>query len=313
MLNPTGILLVDKAEGWTSHDVVARTRRAMNTKKVGHAGTLDPMATGLLVLGVGPSTRLLTYLVGLDKVYTATIRLGAETTTDDREGEITMAADDERLAQVSDERIQAQVEKLTGDIMQSPSAVSAIKIDGKRAYDRVRAGEKVELKQRPVTIASFELLQISRSAAGEHPPFIDLVVRVHCSSGTYVRALARDMGRALSVGGHLTALRRESVGPFQVAAAVDVEQLDPAQLIDPTEIATELFARLDLDSQQAADLRNGKKLAIDVPDAEALAAVDPEGVLIGLVSVRKAKTKVLVNFPSPTPVTPSQEKGADSD
>lgn len=309
-MNPTGILLIDKAEGWTSHDVVARTRRAMNTKKVGHAGTLDPMATGLLVLGVGPSTRLLTYLVGLDKVYTATIRLGAETTTDDREGEITMAAPDERLAQVSDEGIRTEIGKLTGDIMQSPSAVSAIKVDGKRAYDRVRAGETVELKQRPVTIEAFDVDAITRSTVDAVAPFIDVVVRVHCSSGTYIRALARDLGRSLGVGGHLTALRRERVGPFSVSSAASVEDVSPASLIDPTKVATELFARLDLDAEQSADLRNGKKLALDRTDAEALAAVDPEGRLIGLVSVRKGKTKILVNFPVPSAAPSAQKEDA---
>jgi tRNA pseudouridine55 synthase len=297
---PTGILLIDKAEGWTSHDVVARTRRAVSTRKVGHAGTLDPMATGLLVLGVGSSTRLLTYLVGLPKVYTATIRLGLETLTDDREGEVTMVCEPGQLEALADERIRDKISLFTGDIMQAPSAVSAIKVDGRRAYDRVRAGEHVELKPRAVNVAEFELLQIRRGVAGSaERPFIDLDVRVNCSSGTYIRALARDLGRELAVGGHLTELRRESVGPFQVSDAVDVERIDPAtNLLDPATVAKELFAPLNLDEQQTVDLQHGKKLLVDEADAEAVAAIAPDGRLIGLVSVKAGKTKVLVNFPT---------------
>lgn len=297
---PTGILLIDKAEGWTSHDVVAKTRRAVGTRKVGHAGTLDPMATGLLVLGVGSSTRLLTYLVGLEKVYTATIRLGLETLTDDREGEVTMACEPGQLEALADERIRSKISLFTGDIMQAPSAVSAIKVDGRRAYDRVRAGEQVELKKRPVNVSEFELLEIRRGIAGSaERPLVDLDVRVNCSSGTYIRALARDLGRELAVGGHLTELRRESVGPFQVSDAVDVERIDPAaDLLDPATVAKHLFAPLNLDEQQTVDLQHGKKLLVDAADAEAVAALAPDGRLIGLVSVKSGKTKVLVNFPT---------------
>lgn len=297
---PTGILLIDKAEGWTSHDVVAKTRRAMGTRKVGHAGTLDPMATGLLVLGVGSSTRLLTYLVGLPKVYTATIRLGLETLTDDREGEVTMVCEPGQLEALEDQRIRDKIRLFTGDIMQAPSAVSAIKVDGRRAYDRVRAGEEVELKQRPVNVAEFELLDIHRGVAGPaERPFIDLDVRVHCSSGTYIRALARDLGRELAVGGHLTELRRESVGPFLVTDAVDVERIDPvANLLDPAAVAKQLFVPLALNDQQTVDLQHGKKLLVESPDADAVAALAPDGRLIGLVSVKSGKTRVLVNFPT---------------
>ena len=297
---PTGILLIDKAEGWTSHDVVAKTRRAMGTRKVGHAGTLDPMATGLLLLGVGSSTRLLTYLVGLPKVYTATIRLGAETVTDDREGEVTMAAEPEKVLAVAEQRIHTEMSKLTGDILQSPSAVSAIKVDGRRAYDRVRAGEEVELKQRPVSVTEFELLEIRRDLVGAASrPVIDLDVRVACSSGTYIRALARDLGRALGVGGHLTELRRESIGPFTVADAVDVEQIDPERsLIHPAAAAGKIFEQFVLTSEETRDLQHGKKLLVDLPDTQALAALSPEGQLVGLIAVKKGKTKVLVNFPT---------------
>jgi len=297
---PTGIIFIDKAEGWTSHDVVAKTRRAMGTRKVGHAGTLDPMATGLLVLGVGSSTRLLTFLVGLPKVYSATIRLGAETVTDDREGEITMVANAERVAALESERIRDTLRSFTGEILQAPSAVSAIKVDGRRSYERVRSGEQVELKQRPVTVAEFELLDIRRNNPAEStPPFVDLDVRVNCSSGTYVRALARDVGRTLGVGGHLTALRRESVGPFSVSEAVDVEHVHPnTSLRDPATVARQVVDELALTSEQVIDLQHGKKLSVPVADAKALAAIAPNGKLIGLVSVKSGKTKVLVNFPT---------------
>lgn len=214
--NP-GIVLVDKPAGWTSHDVVGRMRRLAGTRKVGHAGTLDPMATGLLVIGVGKATKLLTYVVGHDKVYEATIRLGQATVTDDAEGDITSEAD---ATGVTADQIGAAIADLTGDIMQVPSAVSAIKINGERAYKRVRDGEDVEIPARPVTVTEFKVLGARRVGA-----VIDLDVRVDVSSGTYVRALARDLGAALGVGGHLTALRRLSVGDFEVADAMTLDTL----------------------------------------------------------------------------------------
>ncbi|MDE0573388.1 tRNA pseudouridine(55) synthase TruB [Demequina sp. B12] len=212
-----GIVLVDKPAGWTSHDVVGRMRRLAGTRKVGHAGTLDPMATGLLVIGVGKATKLLTYVVGHDKVYEATIRLGQATVTDDAEGDITSEAD---ATGVTADQIGAAIADLTGDIMQVPSAVSAIKINGERAYKRVRDGEDVEIPARPVTVTEFKVLGARRVGA-----VIDLDVRVDVSSGTYVRALARDLGAALGVGGHLTALRRLSVGDFEVADAMTLDTL----------------------------------------------------------------------------------------
>lgn len=216
--DPTpGLLLVDKPQGWTSHDVVARSRRLLGTRKVGHAGTLDPMASGLLVLGVGKATRLLTYVTGHDKSYDATIRLGQSTVTDDAEGEVTASAD---ASGVSDEAIAAAIANLTGDIQQRPSAVSAIKVDGKRSYARVRSGEDVELPARPVTVSRFDVLATRRDGH-----VVDLDVVVDVSSGTYVRALARDLGEALGVGGHLTALRRTRIGELPVTDAVDLEHL----------------------------------------------------------------------------------------
>ena len=195
----------------TSHDVVARVRRLAGTRKVGHAGTLDPMATGVLVVGVNKATRLLTYIVGHDKTYTATIRLGQSTVTDDAEGEILS----ERIAAaVTEEDIEREVSKLRGDIEQVPSQVSAIKVDGKRSYARVREGQQVELKARPVTISRFDILQVRREHGGK---IIDVDVIVSCSSGTYIRAPARDVGVALNVGGHLTALRRTEVGPHNIS------------------------------------------------------------------------------------------------
>jgi tRNA pseudouridine55 synthase len=294
------IILLDKPKGMSSNLVLQKTRRALGADKAGHSGTLDPMATGLLVLGVGSSTRLLTYLVGLPKVYFATIRLGLETVTDDREGEISMIAEPEQVKRLTEERIRQAISTFTGDILQAPSAVSAIKVDGRRAYDRVRAGEEVELKERPVTVAEFALLAIRRnSAADAETPFVDLEVRVNCSSGTYVRALARDVGRALRVGGHLTALRRESVGPFSVDDAVSLEQLHPdTSLNDPAVVARQILSDLTLTHEQTIDLQHGKKLLVDVADAKALAAIAPNGRLVGLVSVKAGKTKVLVNFPT---------------
>lgn len=313
-----GILLADKPKGLTSHDVVARTRRALGTKKVGHAGTLDPMATGLLILGVGSSTRLLTHLVGLDKEYVATIRLGQATTTDDAEGEALApsATTSAPIASVTEAAISAGIAALTGDIQQRPSSVSAIKVDGKRAYDRVRAGEDVELAARRVTVSAFEVLAgrggpfdspAARSGTGEGDhdsegrEGIELDVRVECSSGTYIRALARDLGDALGVGGHLTALRRTRVGPFLVEDALEVPEFgEPyaGELLAPAAVAGALFPVIALDAEQAADLANGKRLVVDQPDAACAAALAPGGRLVGLVNIVNGRTRVITNFPT---------------
>ncbi|WP_104163295.1 tRNA pseudouridine(55) synthase TruB [Cryobacterium sp. N22] len=295
----SGLVLIDKPQGWTSHDAVARTRRLANTRKVGHAGTLDPMATGLLILGINSSTRLLTYVVGLDKEYLATIRLGAATTTDDAEGEELTRAPADVVGALAETAVTDGIRALTGDISQRPSAVSAIKVDGKRAYARVRAGEDVELPARPVTVSEFELLS-STPVEG----FLDLEVRVVCSSGTYIRALARDLGAGLGVGGHLTSLRRTRIGPFGIDAADPLDQLDVARaLIGPADAASRLFGRLDLSEQQAIDLGHGKR--IDAPvgagDAGPIAAINPDGRLIGLVEYRAGQAKSIVNFPPDEP------------
>ncbi len=302
-----GILLVDKAEGWTSHDVVAKARGALGTRKVGHAGTLDPMATGLLVLGAGPATRLLTHLVGLGKTYTATIRLGAATVTDDREGERVSVADAVALEALAGDaaRIADAVRALTGDIEQAPSAVSAIKVDGRRAYDRVRDGEQVELQKRPVTVHAFEIGEPRRASEADGAPVIDLDATVRCSSGTYIRALARDLGAALGVGGHLTALRRTEVGPFGLKGAVGIDDLaagSVGELRSPASIASTLFPVLRLTEQQAVDLGHGKRVEVDpetIADARLAAAIAPDGRLVGLVEVKKGRTRVVTNFPTP--------------
>ncbi len=234
-IDPTvgdGLLIVDKPAGWTSHEVVGACRRVCGTRKVGHAGTLDPMATGVLVVGVNRATRLLTYLVGADKAYTATIRLGQATITDDAEGEVSAQAPAEAVrasaSASGDVRVAEAVAALTGEITQVPSAVSAIKVDGKRSYARVRAGEDVQLAGRAVTVARFDVLA-RRAVETEAGPVLDLDVEVEVSSGTYVRALARDLGAALGVGGHLTALRRTRVGGFTLESASGIEQLEQAR------------------------------------------------------------------------------------
>lgn len=289
--NPTsGILLVDKPQGITSHDVVARVRRGVGTRKVGHAGTLDPMATGLLVLGINSSTRLLTWVVGLDKQYLATIRLGFATTTDDAEGDALDAAAPATIDAISDEAIAAGLARLTGDILQRPSSVSAIKVDGKRAYALVRAGEQVDLPERPVTVSSIETLAVRR---GE---FVDVDVVVDCSSGTYIRAIARDLGEELGVGGHLTALRRTRIGPFSVDAAASLDDDLVAAMQKPAAVASELFAVATLSADEATDLGHGKRIPLSI-EGGPIAAINHEGRLVGLVENVAGKAKVLVNFP----------------
>jgi tRNA pseudouridine55 synthase len=269
-------VVVDKPAGLTSHDVVGRLRRILRTRKVGHAGTLDPMATGVLVCGIGRGTKLLGHLALDTKAYTATIRLGAATTTDDAEGETLSTAD---ASAVTDGAIAAGIAALTGDIAQVPSSVSAIKVDGQRAYARVRAGEEVVLAARPVTVSAFTLLE----RRGD-----DLDVVVECTSGTYVRALARDLGAGLGVGGHLTALRRTRVGPFDLAHARTLEQLesDPTLSLPLDDAVAVAFPRRDLDIEAAGDVRHGRPLppvgllgvyGVFAPDGRALALFAEKG------------------------------------
>ncbi|MCC4249116.1 MULTISPECIES: tRNA pseudouridine(55) synthase TruB [Microbacterium] len=288
-----GILLVDKPGGITSHDVVARARRALGTRKIGHAGTLDPMATGLLVLGVEGATRLLTYVVGADKTYEATILLGVETDSDDADGVETGRADADAVAAVTDGAIAAGIAALTGEIEQVPSTVSAIKVQGRRAYDLARAGETVELKARRVTVSRFAV-QASRRDAGT----IALDVVVDCSSGTYIRALARDLGRSLGVGGHLTALRRTRIGSFEVASAASVDDIADAALVDPATAAAVVVGALAVSADDARDLRHGKRIdGGGRLTGERAAAIDPDGRLVGIVERRGTQLKSVMNMP----------------
>ena len=287
----TGILLVDKPEGPTSHGVVSVTRKALGTRKVGHAGTLDPMATGLLVLGVGTATRLLTFLVGAEKTYTATIRLGSSTVTDDAQGETVTVANPAVLADISDVDIRDQVTALTGTIEQRPSAVSAIKVDGQRAYDRVRAGDDVVLDARTVTVTRFDVHAIRRT-----PTAIDVDVTVDCSSGTYIRALARDIGGALGCGGHLTALRRTRVGPFSVDDACLPDAIDESRLIAPARVAGQLFPTWSMSDAETTDIGHGKKVATSMSDAPLVAAVQADR-LVAIVAVSNGVARVVTGFP----------------
>ena len=300
---PNGIVLIDKPQGFTSHDAVARMRRLAGTRKVGHAGTLDPMATGLLILGLGPSTRLLTFIVGLSKEYLATIRLGSSSTTDDAEGDLLGFAPHSQLDRITDELIAEGIIPLTGEIEQVPSTFSAIKVDGKRAYALAREGETVELKARAVTVHAFDILGVTRGVDGAGSGFIDVDVRVECSSGTYIRALARDLGFKLGVGGHLTMLRRTRIGSFHVADAYDLDKLESApELMAPADVARGIFSSVDLNEVQALELSQGKKVFLDgYPDSkDPVAAIGPEDRLIGLITVKKNQSRVVVNFPTET-------------
>ncbi|MFF3452310.1 tRNA pseudouridine(55) synthase TruB [Streptomyces sp. NPDC002667] len=293
---PDGLVIVDKPSGFTSHDVVAKMRGIARTRRVGHAGTLDPMATGVLVLGVEKATKLLGHLALTEKEYLGTIRLGQNTLTDDAEGEITSSTD---ASAVKRDAIDAGVAKLTGAIMQVPSKVSAIKIDGVRSYKRAREGEEFEIPARPVTISSFAVYDIRDAVAEDGTPVLDLVVSVVCSSGTYIRAIARDLGADLGVGGHLTALRRTRVGPYKLDSARTLDQLQEELTVMPiAEAAAAAFPRWDVDSKRARLLLNGVRL--DMPDEYAgkgtVAVFDPEGQFLALVEEQKGKAKSLAVF-----------------
>ncbi len=329
---PHGLLLIDKPAGITSHDVVARVRRALGTRKVGHAGTLDPAATGLLLVGVGHATRLLTYLVGDDKEYEATIRLGVATDTEDADGEITEVAGSEAVSAITPAEVQGVVPQFIGEIDQVPSAVSAIKVNGKPAYRRVRDGEQVELAPRRVTIHELEVRRIAHGQV-DGRTIVDVDVRVSCSSGTYIRALGRDLGRALGVPAHLCFLRRASVGELHVDDAVEIVAERPAAnseaeaeqsrrlhaaLLSPAELMIRRFPQLRCDADRARALRNGQRIpapatviaprpmadqplstlsVAELPVGTPVAALTDAGDAIGLVEIRGGRTKTLMNFP----------------
>jgi tRNA pseudouridine55 synthase len=282
---PAGLVVVDKPAGMTSHDVVARVRRLAGTRKVGHAGTLDPMATGVLVVGIGRATRLLGHLMLTDKAYDATALLGTSTTSDDAEGEVLEVRD---ASAVTAGAVRAALDAMVGEVDQVPSAVSAVKVDGRRAYERVRAGEQVELAARRVRIDAIEVTRFA-------PPEVGLAVR--CSSGTYVRAIARDLGATLGVGAHLTALRRSAVGPFTLATARTLEQLaDDFAVLPLAEVARATFPAVDLDADLAAAVRHGRRLALDLAAPGPVAVFAPDGEFLALYEQRGTQAAAIAVF-----------------
>ncbi|AZA09071.1 tRNA pseudouridine(55) synthase TruB [Corynebacterium pseudopelargi] len=292
----SGLVVVDKPQGMSSHDVVARLRRFFGTRRVGHAGTLDPMATGVLVAGIERGTKFLAHMVADTKAYEATVFLGAATSTDDAEGERGELADATAIQAITEAEIEAEIARLRGPIMQRPAAVSAIKINGKRAYQRVREGEAVEIPPRPVTIERFDVLAQRRCS--DH---IELDVVVECSSGTYIRSLARDLGEALGVGGHLTALRRTAVGAFELQDALTLEELEqhPALSVSLDQALIRCYPVLEVSEQEAADLAMGKWLAprglrgvhaAVAPDGRAVALIKEQGKRLATVFVARPST-----------------------
>jgi tRNA pseudouridine55 synthase len=304
-VSQSGLLVVDKPAGMTSHDVVARVRRALGTRKVGHAGTLDPMATGVLVIGVEKGTRVLGHLALRDKAYVATIRLGSSTVTDDREGATVASAADVELGSVTDAVIRAGLASMVGTIEQRPSAVSAVKVDGRRAYDRVRAGENVQLAPRLVTISRIEVVGITRA-----PGSIDVAVDVECSTGTYVRAIARDVGAVLGVGGHLTDLRRTRVGPFDAGQAVSLDHVQAAgdeDLIGMPEVAATCFPTWVVPAPDARAVRLGQRIAWRGPTVTGpIAIVDEVGSFLALAHDDDGTARYLAVF-AEAPGSPGDE------
>lgn len=276
---PTGVVVVDKPRGWTSHQVVGRLRRVLGTRKIGHAGTLDPMATGVLVAGVGRATRLLGYLMLTEKTYAASIRLGIATVTDDAEGEVSHTPG---AAGITEQQVRDRVESFVGEISQVPSSVSAIKVDGKRSYARVRAGEEVELAARPVTVFEFTVSDFQSGEIGG-VEVLDLQATVRCSSGTYIRALARDLGAALGSAGHLTALRRTQVGHFSIEQAHMLDNtVETIPLLSIDDVAAKNFSTFQLSAEQAVDVGFGRRLHECELPASPSAMMDPHGRFLAL-------------------------------
>ncbi|WP_431898598.1 tRNA pseudouridine(55) synthase TruB [Nonomuraea sp. bgisy101] len=281
----SGLIIVDKPADWTSHDVVGKMRRIAGTRRVGHAGTLDPMATGVLVIGVEKATRLLGHLALTEKVYEATIRLGVTTNTDDAEGEVTATAPTDG---VTAEAVRKEIEALTGRIMQVPPQVSAIKVNGERAYKRARAGEDVELAARPVTVYDFDVTSIDG-------PEVRATIR--CSSGTYIRALARDLGSALGVGGHLTYLRRTRVGPYDLSLAKTIDELAGECVVLPIgEAVSAAFPRRDVNADEARVISHGGRLPSAGLGKGPIGVFGPEGELLALVEEQGRLAKPLAVF-----------------
>jgi tRNA pseudouridine55 synthase len=279
-----GFLLVDKASGMTSHDVVAMARKKLDTKKVGHAGTLDPMATGVLVLGIGIATRLLTYITDGKKAYQGKISLGSATHTDDKEGDVIFTAPEDKLQLITDSQIKEQLAGFLGNIKQRPSSVSAIKIDGKSAHARVRAGEDVDIPERDITIDEIEIKQISHLASS-----IEIDLSVTCSAGTYIRAIARDLGEKLEVGGHLTQLRRTLVSPFTLEQCKDIAD---AQLISIAEVIEKLFPIRRLDFSESREILFGRTIDQN-QQTGVVAALDAQGEFLALLENKAQGSKII--------------------
>jgi tRNA pseudouridine55 synthase len=279
-----GFLLVDKAGGMTSHDVVAMARKKLDTKKVGHAGTLDPMATGVLVLGIGIATRLLTYITDGKKSYQGKISLGSATHTDDKEGDVIFTAPENKLQLITDSQIKEQLAGFVGNIKQRPSSVSAIKIDGKSAHARVRAGENVDIPERDITIDEIEVKQISHLASS-----IEIDLSVTCSAGTYIRAIARDLGEKLEVGGHLTQLRRTLVSPFTLEQCKDIAD---AQLISIAEVIEKLFPIRRLDFTESREILFGRTIDQN-QQMGVFAALDAQGEFLALLENKAQGSKII--------------------
>lgn len=293
----SGLVLIDKPKGWTSHDVVAKLRGIAGTRRVGHAGTLDPMATGLLLIGINSATKLLTYLVGASKTYEATIRLGASTITDDAEGETLEVASAEVVRAITAEQIESALESLRGEIMQVPSSVSAIKVDGERAYAKVRGGDEVKLAARPVSIFRFEITSQPQIIQIDGDVFLDFNATIECSSGTYIRALARDLGRQLAVGGHLTALRRTKINNYAVDDAQQIDGLtrEALKLMPMVAAAESAFEIHTLSDQEVIDIRHGKRIASQGLTGSAIAAVN-KGELVAMLESAGQQLKSTVVF-----------------
>ncbi|GAA1813285.1 tRNA pseudouridine(55) synthase TruB [Actinomadura chokoriensis] len=288
-MDNSGLVIVDKPADWTSHDVVGRMRRLAKTRRVGHAGTLDPMATGVLVLGIGKATRLLGHLALTEKGYDATIRLGQSTNTDDAEGEITATAS---AAHVADAALHAGIAELTGMIQQVPPQVSAIKVNGERAYKMARKGEEVALAARPVTVHAFTVTAVRRDG-----DLIDVDASVSCSSGTYIRALARDLGASLGCGGHLTALRRTRVGPYDLSMARTLDRLaEELEILPMNEAVAKVFPRRDVSAEDARKVAHGGRLPAAGLGPGPVGVFAPDGTLLALVEEQGRAARPLAVF-----------------
>jgi tRNA pseudouridine55 synthase len=291
---PSGLVIVDKPSGLTSHDVVARIRRLAGTRRVGHAGTLDPMATGVLVVGIEQATRILGHLALTEKEYRGTIRLGQATDTDDAEGQVIAEAS---AAGVTPDALRAAIAALTGEIQQVPPGISAIKVGGQRAYRLTREGAPPELAARPVTVSALDILDTSRSSGPAGQELLDVDVHVTCSSGTYIRAIARDLGAALGTGGHLTELRRTRVGPYLARDAATLEELAESLRVVPlAQAAGAAFARRDLTADEARRVGHGARLPAVGAGAGPVAAFAPDGTLVALLTEESGQARSLAVF-----------------